>query len=87
MEQKAMHKEICTLGPLPVSLIGEGVLQIEKQGWTVRWVSFAGMIEPAVKMLPLNTALPAFVCIAEIYVEDGKKAPQPKIDFSNLKQG
>lgn len=72
-----------TLGPVPVSILGDTIAQLEEQGWLVRFVAHGGMVQvqesAIMKLNAQPTVMPGFAIVACKETVEGEIAILPKI--------
>jgi hypothetical protein len=74
-----MEKMYITIGPIPVPFISECIEQLEKQGWTVRFVTYAGTVAQKIVTPGNENALPSFMVISFKEYEKGKEPKIPEL--------
>jgi hypothetical protein len=72
-----------TLGPVPVIILGDVIMQCEEQGWLVRFCAFGGMVpvqeSSIMKINAQPQLMPGFVLITCKEYPDGELAILPTI--------
>lgn len=72
-------KHYCTIGPVPLLGVDNIVAQVESQGWTVRFVLFAGMVTPRLALAGTAQSIPWYAVIAYREADGAEKVGPPKI--------
>lgn len=80
-------KAYCTVGPVPVVVLERAIAQIENQGWQVRFVAFAGIVEPPILNPGSRGGVPSYALVACKELVDGEKMKPPVFNFAEQKSG
>lgn len=81
----SVRTEYVTAGPFVVFSVADAISQVEKQGWVVRFVAFAGMLSPAIRIAGPQQQLPGFIIIACKDGIEGEKVVPPNIVLNQPK--
>ena len=78
-----------TLGPVPVTLLGDIIMQCEEQGWLVRFVAHGGMMQvQESSIMNINAkpqVMPGFAIVACKEFDEGVTPALPTIISRGVK--